>query len=279
MLPLSAIGRSHLGNPGLEPEFRIRNNSDAHTVLTMNANSLILLLRRTVHHLKQDGPIQTGRLVGRNILIFFHAYVDARFDKKHNVDTAGRVDLENLQIDSVNKERGEYYEPTPLATFKSIMKLLPDALDEFVFVDFGSGKGRALFAAAEFRFKKIIGVEFSPKLCEIAQKNLETFKNKKQSTFNIEILCLDACEFEFPNEDYVLYFNNPFDEVIFEEIIGRIANFYRKYGRKIYVVYLNPVSAHKVKASGIFRTLADNKKVFDLASPYRRGFSIFETVS
>jgi predicted RNA methylase len=44
---------------------------------------------------------------------------------------------------------------------------------ETTFVDIGSGKGRALIIAAEYAFKRIIGVEYSPSLATICRRNLE----------------------------------------------------------------------------------------------------------
>jgi len=37
---------------------------------------------------------------------------------------------------------------------------------EFTFIDFGSGKGRVLFLASEYPYKKIIGVELARMLHE-----------------------------------------------------------------------------------------------------------------
>src|SRR5262249_16540884 len=45
------------------------------------------------------------------------------------------------------------------------------------FVDFGSGKGRALLCAAARPFKRIVGVEWSTDLCAIARRNVELFRS------------------------------------------------------------------------------------------------------
>lgn len=42
-----------------------------------------------------------------------------------------------------------------------------------VFLDYGSGKGRALIMAAQYPFRRILGVEFSPQLSLIASQNIE----------------------------------------------------------------------------------------------------------
>ena len=43
---------------------------------------------------------------------------------------------------------------------------------EFTFVDYGLGKGRVLMLAAEYPFKRIVGVEFSESLDRTARQNL-----------------------------------------------------------------------------------------------------------
>ncbi len=56
---------------------------------------------------------------------------------------------------------------------------------QFVFVDFGFGKGTALLLATEFPFKRIIGVEFSPELHRIAEENIKRFPKNSDYSFEI----------------------------------------------------------------------------------------------
>ena len=57
-----------------------------------------------------------------------------------------------------------------------------------VFKRQGSGKGRVLLIAAQTGSQRIIGVEFSGELCEIARKNVKTFLRQTQINPQIEVI-------------------------------------------------------------------------------------------
>jgi hypothetical protein len=48
-------------------------------------------------------------------------------------------------------------------------------LQDFTFIDLGSGKGRVLLMAAAYGFKRIIGVEFMPELHRVAEENIRKY--------------------------------------------------------------------------------------------------------
>ena len=58
----------------------------------------------------------------------------------------------------------EYRAAIEPARFRKVLASLQIAFHDYTFIDFGSGKGRALLLASEFPFKRIIGLEFSPEL-------------------------------------------------------------------------------------------------------------------
>ena len=73
-----------------------------------------------------------------------------------------------------------------------------------LFIDFGSGKGRALLLASELPFKKIVGIEFSPPLHEIARANWRNYLSATQRCKAVELLCLDVVEYAIPPEPAVM---------------------------------------------------------------------------
>jgi hypothetical protein len=59
------------------------------------------------------------------------------------------------------------YAPVRAANAHAALRDLPIGdYAQYTFVDVGSGKGRMLFVAAEYRFRKVIGVEFATDLHE-----------------------------------------------------------------------------------------------------------------
>ena len=87
----------------------------------------------------------------------------ARFDRRYGVDTSGHIPLGKLGISSSNAVYGVPYEPVTPSYFSRMVESVTLAPGTHVFVDLGSGKGRALMLAASYPFKRIVGVEFSPR--------------------------------------------------------------------------------------------------------------------
>jgi Histone methylation protein DOT1 len=88
---------------------------------------------------------------------------DFLFDKLTGMDTSKTVGHEQLEFDA---DRGHHYVASrwfKLFDLHRILRGIAISRDD-VFIDFGSGKGRVLFVAAHYGFRKIIGVELSPKL-------------------------------------------------------------------------------------------------------------------
>ena len=76
-----------------------------------------------------------------------------------------------MDFKNPNKPEGVEYGTIPPYLIKKILDQVNyDQSD--VFLDFGCGKGRVLLIASEYKFKKIIGIEFSPELAGIALKNI-----------------------------------------------------------------------------------------------------------
>jgi SAM-dependent methyltransferase len=167
--------------------------------------------------------------------------LDKEFDRRHGVKTNYVLDFDDLGVE--HAEFGTRHQPTPAAVLQPIVSSLPIKHEDFVFVDLGCGMGRAAFLAAEFPFKKIIGVEYSAELHKIADQNRIAFRNEKQRCTNIEFVCADAAQHPFPDENTVLYLFNPFGKPVLRRVVDNLAHSLEKHPRKIFIVYYNPVDA------------------------------------
>jgi hypothetical protein len=110
-------------------------------------------------------------------------------------------------------------------------------LQNFTFIDLGSGKGRVLLMAADYPFKRIIGVEFMPALHRAAQKNISGFASDRQRCRQIETLCMDARNFQFPDGPLVVYLFNPFSESTFALILENLRRSIEGSARPVYIAY------------------------------------------
>lgn len=172
------------------------------------------------------------------------------FDIVHGVDTSGQIAASELDVPSLLKAHAVKYQPTKIKTFMKAMSGLDlrDA-ENFAFVDFGCGKGRCLLMAARFGFGKIVGVELSPSLAAIAQKNADAFRKRRIGQV-LEIQNCPSADAELPAQPSVYFFYNPFDEKIMRETFELI-NRDRSDGKfEAYVVYINPRHREPIQNSG-----------------------------
>jgi SAM-dependent methyltransferase len=147
------------------------------------------------------------------------------------------------------------YEAVRPAILKGALALLPIHYPDFTFLDFGSGKGKALFIASSFPFQRIVGVEMSPSLTEIALANIRSYRDRKQKCHRIEASCCDAADFSIPNEPLTILFYNPFDSVVMRAVLDRITNSITEHPRPVYVIYVAPALSRMFIDYQYLRTL------------------------
>jgi len=186
------------------------------------------------------------------------------FDQEYGVETDGDLEgwtyLSDLEIPGSNWIHGNNYAPIEPARFHAILTSLPLNFEDFVFVDFGSGKGRSLLMASEFPFKRIVGIEFSPELHEVAVANLAKGRGFKRRCNSVESLCEDFLEFPLPSEPSVLFFFDPCDESVLAKMLARISRSLEANPRELYVIYVAPTAAKErlLDSAGCVRKVARN---------------------
>lgn len=169
------------------------------------------------------------------------AYRNVIFDWRHKVYTRGDVYLSELRITSNNLEHGIPYIATNPKEARRVLESLPIVdFSKYVFIDFGSGKGRMLFVAAEYPFHKIVGIEFATELDAIAKRNISNYRNPNQKCFEIESVNVDAADHPFPLGDTVVFFCNPFRKPVMEPLLARLDSSLQEQPRDVIIAYVNP---------------------------------------
>ena len=196
--------------------------------------------RKLIAVLRNDGVVESIALVRGYVSYRREKRVGAYVDRKYGADTGGRIPLDRLAIESQNVAEGVQYEPVSEFYFHRMLGAVQIPPDTHVFVDLGSGKGRALLLAADYPFKRFIGVEFSPELHEAAQVNLGRFVARTGSAQSFQLWLGDAVSFEFPLEPIALHLFNPFGEAVLREVVQRLATSVREVPRDVLVFYKNP---------------------------------------
>lgn len=218
----------------------------------------MLLWQRTVKSIRKRGLIKTFLLIPRKMAVYISKLDDRWFDVRNGTDTFDVVELDQLDIDSENKEKGIRYEPTRARPFFKVLdgiKLPASA----TFVDFGCGKGRVLMMAAAYGFERVTGVDFSKELCERAHKNISAYQSRHRKDYVIDILNLDAVDYPVRAEDTVFYFFNPFDETVLGHVLDNIAVSLETYPRPVWLIYHNPLWSYVIERWPIFRKISTHE--------------------
>src|SRR5947209_13900518 len=197
-------------------------------------------------------------------------YGDLDYDFDHMVDTT-RANV-GFRAQLTAALSGHQYFPTEPWLFEQIMQALilavgdqrsaisqrtttQAALQDFTFIDLGSGKGRVLLMATPYGFKRIIGVEFMPEWHRIAEQNISKFIAQYGTTSQIESFCMDAREFSFPAAPLVVYLFNPFPEPVLAAVLEQLRLSWVENPRPVFVTYRYPEFDSLIQKSGWLRKI------------------------
>jgi SAM-dependent methyltransferase len=120
-----------------------------------------------------------------------------------------------------------------------------------VFVDIGCGRGRVVLQAAKRPFGRVIGVEISPEKLATARHNLAKLSGTLKC-HDVELVAIDALEYELPLEATYVYLFNPCSGDAFERLSENIVASHDRRPRRLRVLYANPVEEAALERSGRF---------------------------
>jgi len=171
----------------------------------------------------------------------------------HGVTTHAVMFLSQLDATRTNEAyaHATHYEAVPVKELRAMLAALPDdAIAASTFVDVGAGMGRAMMIASEYPFKRILGIELSPALAQIARENLARARDLATRCRDVRLVRGDARRRTFPAGNLVVFLFNPFDGSALRETITRIAGS-RAAGDTVYVLYHTPVHREVLEAFGV----------------------------
>lgn len=158
-----------------------------------------------------------------------------------NVDTGGMIKLPEIGI---HNEEFIEYAPIGYSAIYAAIKRIPLPASGTSFVDYGSGKGRAVVAAATFPFRKVIGIEISAELNNVAKGNIKRIRHRKADS--IELIQSDAADYTLPHDVNLIYMANPFRGATLGKVIRNILASYNAQPRTIYIIYFNKIYFEKL---------------------------------
>ncbi|MCM2370722.1 class I SAM-dependent methyltransferase [Aporhodopirellula aestuarii] len=160
---------------------------------------------------------------------------DYVFDRRHQLDTRSEVAINDLDISDEDKQHADKYKPTRARYFRKIMAKL-DLPREGVFVDVGCGKGRILLLAAEHGFDQVVGLEISPSLCEIAERNVASFRENTPTASSIEVVCTNILDYQMDGSETVFFLYSPFDQPVTKTFLEMIRQSINDHPRDLWLI-------------------------------------------
>jgi SAM-dependent methyltransferase len=170
----------------------------------------------------------------------------AALERRNRIRTAGVITTSELGTDHPEQEA---YDPTPWFTLRRALPV--EWVRPFdVFLDLGSGMGRAVYqAAAHYPFRRVIGVEVSGELHEVARANIERNRARLRCQ-DVELVNDDVRRYRIPDDVTVVYLYNPFTGQTFADVVDRLLESVDRRPRSVRIVYLSPREHERLVATG-----------------------------
>ncbi len=181
---------------------------------------------------------------------------DRDFDTRYGVSTGGEIPQTELDVAEKNWIHGSAYVPTSPVDFAKVLSGHGLALEETTFIDLGAGKGRVLLMAAALPFRRVVGVEFSPSLADVARDNAVRYKGPRGCA-DIAVETMDATKYAFPRGPLAVFMYHPFDEKIMALVEANLSRSVREDPRRVVVIYFKPVHREVWDRSAAFRLVRD----------------------
>jgi len=162
--------------------------------------------------------------------------IDKLNNKLNNMLWEIRLGIRTLGHVEIKERDYERFTGVPYYTMWKILNSL-SLVDSDVFVDIGCGKGRAVCCAARLGVRKVIGVEYSPELCRIAEANASKLRGRKTL---VEIR-QGRAELQDYRDWTLFYMFNPFGQETLDALLHVMKGKFNDGSSSKRIVYLNPV--------------------------------------
>src|SRR5207247_10740875 len=105
-------------------------------------------------------------------------------------------------------------------------------------------------------FRRVIGVEISPRLAETARAMVET-RTPEHRCKDVHIVVADARDYTVPDDLTIAYFFHPFEGDTLDVVLRAIVDSIDRRPRRVALIYCHPRAAEQVLATGRFRLLKE----------------------
>jgi len=188
------------------------------------------------------------------------------FEWRLGIRSESVISLEELGIEN---PQCRPYVPSDYRTLLTVLRSMTIRSGEDVFLDFGSGLGRVVIAAAaNCPFRKVIGIDIAAQLNDLARENVRKALPHLKCR-HVEIVTADATQFEVPPEVTMIYFFNPFCGEVLSRVLRSIRDSIRQHPRALRLICKVPAqSAFEEEVRRCTWTTIEREMVFDANCRY-----------
>lgn len=205
----------------------------------------------------------------RRLLAFFHRWLGDRAGGRGEfVSTTIPKSLAGEAFDDPDRLHAYDYRPTPRAVIGWALEELRPDYPRTTFVDFGSGRGRAVLEAARKPFLRCVGIEISPSLHEDAEQNLRHWPRSRMACREVDYVRDSILRAPLPEGPLLIWMFNPVTDRLMMRLAARLAAA-GSAGQPITLVYLDPRHDMPFRQAPAFRERPIRDRRLRYLSPYR----------
>ena len=176
----------------------------------------------------------------------FYGAQQRLFDLRLGVSTRGTIATGHANFDA-GEDNCHYQGCGWLSVRRALKDLDPTAAD--VFVDLGSGKGKAVLVAGLLPYKRVVGVEVDAELSRLATHNIDRAKRRLRAE-TVECVTASVLEWPIPDNASVIFMFNPFVRQTFSAVLSKIFESYDRNPRRLHIVYGYPWEHDELLSTG-----------------------------
>jgi SAM-dependent methyltransferase len=186
-------------------------------------------LAAMVSRLRRDG-------LARSCRYSIHRIYNEYWDRRLGIQCAGSYRLASEGI--TNRDFHDYSPSSYLDLRRALDRIRGVGADD-VFLDLGSGKGGVVLMAATRPFRKVIGVEISPRLHEVALSNLAKARARLCCP-HVEFHVADVTRYRIPSDVTVIFLYNPFGGATLGRVLAEIRRSVTETPRRLVIICATP---------------------------------------
>lgn len=155
-------------------------------------------------------------------------------ERELGINTRGWISSETFTSDPNCLD----YDPVDYDAIRHALALVPFTQGQQVLLDYGCGKGRVLAVASRAQFQRVVGIELSTYLADIARDNLGRLA-KRFACCPSEVITGDATSYDLPDDVTAIFLFNPFKGEVLKSVVRKIEQSLQRRPRSLLVFHIH----------------------------------------